>query len=344
MTTIRSPQLYRKSELEGYTEGATGPSVHQCRRPDIQSATISGGRVILACYSCNVFWFTGSLESDYLGEANYFVVADMLYSLVPANRKHLLLRLNEPNVRLMYKAYKSGLSLAEVGNLYGMHGSAVRQKFAAAGLKPRHAGHPLQRPFQTWRGETYTLSSKGYYRKTTGDRTMLHVDVWERHRGPVPEGHEIVRRDHNIHNNRIGNLMCLPKAEASAYWHRALRKPLPLKPCLACGEIIPPHRPDGERGKRENYAAYMKRKTCNPQCSAALKKGKARGWKFGEPIPNPYPEKYCGNCGELMQPKVQVGGKLDGRMESPGQFKDRRYCSKECMWARNGLISEQAAD
>jgi len=50
-----------------------------------------------------------------------------------------------------------------------------------------------------------------YYTSQRGHR--LHQAVWERHNGPIPDGHHVHHRDGNPLNNDIGNLECVSSSE-----------------------------------------------------------------------------------------------------------------------------------
>lgn len=118
----------------------------------------------------------------------------------------------------------------------------------------------------------------GYFRKTTGDREMLHHAVWRKANksAEVPHGHVIHIADNNRQSTDPDNMECLRKGEDVS---AVRRKPITLKRCLACGQ------PMGRRyGKnhREIPSAYTKRMTCNPQCSADWKRGKPRGARMKE--------------------------------------------------------------
>lgn len=44
-------------------------------------------------------------------------------------------------------------------------------------------------------------------------RIRLHIYVWEKHNGPVPDGYDIHHIDHDTSNNEIENLVALPRSE-----------------------------------------------------------------------------------------------------------------------------------
>lgn len=44
-------------------------------------------------------------------------------------------------------------------------------------------------------------------------RIRLHIYVWEKYNGPVPEGYDIHHIDHDPSNNKIENLVAMPQSE-----------------------------------------------------------------------------------------------------------------------------------
>lgn len=63
-------------------------------------------------------------------------------------------------------------------------------------------------------GSNYFKSQNmGYWRKSTGNRNLLHRDVWEFFNGPIPEKFDVHHLDENKDNNLLGNLECLAKSE-----------------------------------------------------------------------------------------------------------------------------------
>lgn len=110
----------------------------------------------------------------------------------------------------MYEVYKSGLSLAEVGKLYGMPRQSVYEGFSRRDYALREKNW---QPVQTLDGIKFTVRKQGYYGATTGDRKLMHRFVWEKHNGPIPEGYEIHHIDHNRANNDISNLEIYTKSD-----------------------------------------------------------------------------------------------------------------------------------
>lgn len=143
-------------------------------------------------------------------------------------------------------------------------------------------GRRIISPVLEFDGAKYTLLHSGhyagYYRKTSGDRAMLHHDAYRKHHGKIKRGFDVIFMDNNRKNVAAENLLSLPRSEARNII-AARMKPLELKRCLACDE------PMGRKVNwdwREPPSAYHKRKTCNPQCSADWKRGKPRGARMPE--------------------------------------------------------------
>lgn len=110
----------------------------------------------------------------------------------------------------MYERYKEGLSLAEVGKLYGITRQSVYSGFRRRGyiLRARN-----QQPYQIKDGIKFTKRNHGYYAATTGDRQLMHRYVWEKNRGKIPPNHDIHHVDRNKGNNDISNLELYTKSE-----------------------------------------------------------------------------------------------------------------------------------
>jgi hypothetical protein len=121
----------------------------------------------------------------------------------------------------MYEAYKSGLSLAEVGKMFGMTRQSVYEGFSRRGfvLIAKNA-----QPFQVIDGIKFTLRNHGYYSATTGERQLMHRYIWEKHNGKIPESHDIHHIDHNRANNDISNLALYTKSEHARLFNSENRR------------------------------------------------------------------------------------------------------------------------
>ena len=175
----------------------------------------------------------------------------------------------------------------------------------------------------------------GYYLSTAkidGNRKRLHVYVWEKFNGPVPQGYNIHHFDENKNDNQIDNLMCMTKSEHHTWhakhdrakmidkWRKNLDK--------ARIEASKWHKtPEGREVMSESHkgispkkryvkkckncgksyrAAFNRSKFCSPKCQTAyrVKSGKdnitAKCLNCGKPfVKNEYSTgKYCSEkCG-----------------------------------------------
>lgn len=68
---------------------------------------------------------------------------------------------------------------------------------------------------------------KGYWITSGTSKTppkRLHIYVWEKHNGKIPEGYHVHHIDHNTDNNEIDNLIALPSHEHLAYHSKLQNK------------------------------------------------------------------------------------------------------------------------
>lgn len=182
-------------------------------------------------------------------------------------------------MRLHYEVLGRGCRV--IGKIYGVNTSTVYMRLKAAGVKfrPRPGvGRPSQ-PQVEFNGACYTRTSKGYYRRTTLPRTMLHYDVWELYHGPVPDGCEIVHIDRDWDNNDITNLVCLTKEEATRMYNPLHQTPIG-RVCATCGEPLQRKLVHGRGGRLfwESPSMVARRQFCNTECHGKFMKGNPRGW------------------------------------------------------------------
>lgn len=122
----------------------------------------------------------------------------------------------------MYRLYKKGYSLSQIGEKFKVTRQTVWDRFKRAKKKLR----PLVRKeFVEYKGNRYTLDKNGYYRKTNDNRSLLHRDIWESHHGVTNHlTHDIHHINEIKTDNRLENLQLLTKAE-----HTKLHNFLKLK-------------------------------------------------------------------------------------------------------------------
>ena len=110
----------------------------------------------------------------------------------------------------MFEAYTSGLPLSEVGKRFGMTRQSVYIGFERRGYALRKKN---EQPVQFFRGEKFTKRNTGYFGRTTKDRKLMHIVVWEHYHGPIPAKHDIHHANKDRTDNRIENLELYSKAE-----------------------------------------------------------------------------------------------------------------------------------
>lgn len=292
------------NELEGLREAAAPPGQHTCAGK-LVDATIAGERLILICFACSTYWLTGVREQNYISTAALIRSANKLYGMTGDARKAALRQMAKVDTGRLMELYRRGLGCYRIGKMCGMSRQAVHERLRRAGAKMRPR-HKYLKPKVAFNGSVYTWSSKGYYRRTSEPRTILHHDIWEFHHGPIPDGYEVRHRDRDQHNNDISNLVCVTKADSTRMHHP--RRRLPRKWCLFCGEELKP-KPKQWRSKKfwETPNAFGKRLYCNPRCAKAHARGKPRGWS-----PNREAEASSTNA----QPG---GGTSNSEFSPPGQ-------------------------
>jgi hypothetical protein len=119
-------------------------------------------------------------------------------------------RKRNPKFEAAYALYLSGLSLEQVANEIEVTRQCVYKAFKKRGFALRG---PNFQPSQEYDGKKFTLRNHGYYALTTDDRCLMHRYVWQKEKGPIPDGWDIHHINEVKGDNRIENLECLPKSE-----------------------------------------------------------------------------------------------------------------------------------
>ncbi len=170
----------------------------------------------------------------------------------------------------MFGFYKDGKTLAEVAKMFGIKRQGVWDRFKRRGLPMRADSKQKALPAIEFDGAKYAPFTDNYFRKTNGDRELLHWDIWKKSHGPIKRGHEVRFIDGDRMNVAIENLICVRKGEGRGFG----KVNAPLKACLACGQTMLPQL---GRKNPESPSAYAKRKTCDATCAGNWKKGKKKG-------------------------------------------------------------------
>lgn len=172
----------------------------------------------------------------------------------------------------MYELYEQGKSCTQIAVTFGTTRQVVWDRFRRRRLKLRPCPRNLALPFIEYEGARYAPNKDNYFRKTTGDRSLLHWDIWRKANcRQVKRGWVVRFVDGDRMNLDVDNLESVPKGE-----DRQMTK-IKLKPCIACGQLML-RRATGNHP--EGPSAYAKRKTCNSTCSARWKRGKRRGTRM----------------------------------------------------------------
>jgi len=119
-------------------------------------------------------------------------------------------RVDEEMWEQRYKEYNKGFSLAEIGRMFGVTRQSIYDGFHRRKLKLREK---KRLPYQFFNGEKFTLRNTGYYGRTKGNRTLMHIVVWKYHNGNIPKEHDLHHKNHDKTDNRIDNLELYSKSE-----------------------------------------------------------------------------------------------------------------------------------
>jgi len=116
-----------------------------------------------------------------------------------------------------YEYYQQGSSLAMVGKKFGVSRQTVYECFINRGFELREK---KELPFIIFNNIKFTIYNSGYYRRTDGNRELLHRYTWIFYNGLIPKGYDIHHKDYNKLNNKISNLGILLNGEHTILHHK----------------------------------------------------------------------------------------------------------------------------
>lgn len=151
--------------------------------------------------------------------------------------------------------------------------------------------------FQEFNGKKYWKDFLGYYcNYFDGKTNRLHRDVWEFHKGTIPEGYIVHHKDGDISNNSIENLAAMLQSEHASFHNGSDENKIHIKE-----KLLPEMRKYWDNGATKEHRKFLS------------DKAKAR-WKTGV-----YGEKEIFEC--------VVCGK---EYKTYRKFVQRGFCSARC--------------
>lgn len=180
----------------------------------------------------------------------------------------------------------------------------------------------------------------GYYlctRKTdAGRRERLHVYVWRKENGDIPDGHHIHHKDEDKRNNDLSNLECIPRfdhislhsKERAEKFHDAVIRNLRENAAPKAAEW---HKSDtGRKWHKENAFPVWEMEKTEHICTYCGKKYMSR--EVGHNL-------FCSNrCKAAARRKSGVDDETRtcahcGRGFTANRYSTKRFCAAECRFA-----------
>lgn len=162
-------------------------------------------------------------------------------------------------VKYWHGLYLCGMSFRKLSANYvpELHPSQLHLLFQERKLPIRKR---KKTPKFKYNGDNYTLNKDDYWRKTSGDRELLHRQVWKDKRGPIPPNHDVRILCDNRKTTNARNLEVIDHEE-----HKKLfisnnqftkgRTEIVIQEivCLNCEELIPYRGPSPSAHNRRIY-------------------------------------------------------------------------------------------
>lgn len=184
----------------------------------------------------------------------------------------------------------------------------------------------------------------GYYLSSTngedGKRKRLHIYVWEKHNGKVPEGHHIHHIDHDKSNNEISNLQIMTEHEHLSHHARTMTEETRKKKRNNLIENAVPkskawHKSEaGRKWHSENSKKQWKKaKEIEYECTNCGKKFKSRH-RYGESS-----NRFCCNaCKSAYRRKAGLDEIVVICDQCGNSYKTNRYQIKRCPKCTNAYM------
>lgn len=168
-----------------------------------------------------------------------------------------------------------------------------------------------------------------------GKRKRLHIYVWEKHNGEIPNGYHIHHIDHDSNNNEIENLVIMQKSEHLSLHgqiesHKAQARKLLAK--HARPEAIKYHKSEkGREWARENYKTslgLLHQQRIQKVCQVCGKSFKCDACKTNT--------KYCSNACKSKARRISGVDsvkricKACGKEFFTSKYSKAQTCSKKC--------------
>lgn len=118
---------------------------------------------------------------------------------------------NLKNITRLHGLYLCGMSLAKLSKVHGEGLSRQRLYYYFKMYRLPLRSKTLKE-VKVHNGSRYSTDKDGYWRKTNGNRELLHRRVWLDEGNIIPNGHAVIFKDRDKNNCDLSNLQCVPLA------------------------------------------------------------------------------------------------------------------------------------